>query len=315
MTEHLLYLAAGIVLLYFGAEGLVRGGSGLALRFGIAPLVVGLTVVAFGTSSPELVVSVQAALDGKGAISIGNVVGSNIGNIALILGVASLIYPLEAQIQIIRSEIPVMIGVTVLLCVLLLDGILGKADGAILFCGILIYTGYTVYEAKKQTKGTENYETELSKNKKNVWLQIFLTVFGLALLIFGSDLFVKGAVSIAKNFGLSDAVIGLTIVAIGTSLPELATSVLASIKKESEIAIGNVVGSNIFNILGILGIAALIQPIDASEISKIDTAVMIFTAVLLFPLIKTGMKLVRLEGFFLLVGYAIYIFYLINQAA
>jgi len=312
--EIVLYLIAGLVLLFLGAEGLIRGSSNLAIKMGITPLVVGLTVVAFGTSTPELVVSLKAALLGNSSISLGNIVGSNIANIALILGVAALIRPLDVHAKVIMREIPIMIGISLLLLLLLVDGELGFFDGLIFVVGIVIYTIVNVLMARKEKNPeVDNEFKEGLKSKLGIPVSIFLMIAGLGLLIFGANLFVQSAVAIAKMFNISDAIIGLTIVAIGTSLPELITSAVAAYKKEADIAIGNVVGSNVFNILGILGITALIIPISSVGISYVDLVVMLFAAIILFPLSRTGFSISRWEGAFLLAGYAGYIYYLIPK--
>ncbi|QQS35679.1 MAG: calcium/sodium antiporter [Ignavibacteriales bacterium] len=312
LSDIILFFIAGVVLLFVGAEGLIRGSSNLAIKIGIKPLVVGLTVVAFGTSTPELVVSLKAALIGNGSISLGNVVGSNIANIALILGVAALIKPLDVHTSVILREIPVMIGISLVLMLLLLDGELGFTDGLIFVIGLLVYVFVNVIMALKEKNAEVNSEfNEGLKSKLGISVSILFMIGGLGLLIVGADLFVRSAVAIAKKFDVSDAVIGLTIVAVGTSLPELITSIVASYKKEADIAIGNVVGSNVFNILGILGITALIVPISSAGISYLDLGMMLFTAILLLPLSKSGFSITRLEGGFLLAGYLFYIYYLL----
>lgn len=299
-------------MLFIGAEGLIRGSSNLAIKIGITPLVVGLTVVAFGTSTPELVVSLKAALLGNSSISLGNVVGSNIANIALILGVAALIRPLDVHAKVIMREIPIMIGISILLLLLLIDGELGFIDGLVFVFGILAYTFANVWMARKEKSPEVDIEfKEGLKSKLGIPVSVFLMIAGLGFLIFGANLFVQSAVAIAKIFNVSDAIIGLTIVAIGTSLPELITSIVAAYKKEADIAIGNVVGSNIFNILGILGITALIIPVSSVGISYVDLGVMLFTAIILFPLSRSGFSISRFEGALLLAGYGGYIYYLI----
>lgn len=313
-VEIVLYLVGGLVMLFIGAEGLIRGSSNLAIKIGITPLVVGLTVVAFGTSTPELVVSLKAALLGNSSISLGNVVGSNIANIALILGVAAIIKPLDVHANVIMREIPIMIGITILFLLLLIDGELGFIDGLIFVIGLISYLLVSVLIARKEKNPEVDSEfKEGLKSKLGVSLSIIFMIFGLGLLVLGADLFVQSAVAIAKMFNVSDAIIGLTIVAIGTSLPELITSIVASYKKEADIAIGNVVGSNIFNILGILGITALIIPISSVGLGYVDLGVMLFTAIILFPLSRTGFWISRVEGAILLVGYAGYIFYLLPK--
>jgi cation:H+ antiporter len=312
--EIVLYLVGGLVLLFVGAEGLIRGSSNLAIKIGITPLVVGLTVVAFGTSTPELVVSLKAALLGNSSISLGNIIGSNIANIALILGVAAIIKPLNVHAKVIMREIPIMIGISLLLLFLLLDGEIGFIDGLIFVIGLVVYLIANVMMARKEKNPAVEIEfKEGLKSKLGIPISIILMIVGLGLLILGANLFVQSAVAIAKKFNVSDAIIGLTIVAIGTSLPELITSIVASYKNEADIAIGNVVGSNVFNILGILGITALIIPISSVGISNIDLGVMLFTAIILFPLSRTGFSISRFEGAFLLVGYAGYMYYLLPK--
>jgi cation:H+ antiporter len=312
--EIALYLLGGLVLLFIGAEGLIRGSSNLAIKIGITPLVVGLTVVAFGTSAPELVVSLKAALIGNSSIALGNVIGSNIANIALILGVAALIRPLDVHANVIMREIPIMIGISIMLIILLLDGEIGLIDGVIFVTGVVVYTIVNIFLARKEKNPEVDAEfKEGLESKLGVPISILFVVVGLGLLILGANFFVQSAIAIAKLFHLSDAVIGLTIVAVGTSLPELITSIVASYKKEADIAIGNVVGSNIFNILSILGITAIIIPISSAGISYVDLGIMLIAAIVLFPLSRTGFSITRLEGAMLLSGYVIYIYYLLPK--
>lgn len=313
--EIIIYLFAGLLMLFIGAEGLIRGSSSLALKLGITPLVVGLTVVAFGTSSPELVVSLKAALAGNGDISLGNVIGSNIANIALILGISALIRPMKVQAQVIQREIPIMIFVTLLLVAFLTDSEIGMTEGIVFFIGIVLYTVISVIIAKKEKSRevVDEFIEGVVNKPMNIWLAIVFIIFGLLLLIYGSNLFLEASVEIAKMFGMSQAVIGLTIIAVGTSLPELVTSAVASYKNESDIAIGNVVGSNVFNILFILGLTAIIIPINSSGITLIDIMVMLLTAIVIVPLAWFKFNLNRIEGVFLLIGYAVYIYYLLPK--
>lgn len=309
-------LIAGLVLLYLGAQILVKGGAALAIRLGLNALVVGLTVIAYGTSSPEMVVSVGASLQGNGAIAIGNVVGSNICNIALILGVSALIRPMSVSSQIIRREIPIMIGVSVVLAAMLWDGSIGRIEGGLLFAGIVVYTVLTVQQARAAVKSQAEgeYVDEFPTGSVSLGRSVALVVAGLGVLVVASYLFVGGAVALATAWGVSEAVIGLTVVAVGTSMPEFATSVVAAWRGHGDVAIGNVVGSNIFNILGILGIAALINPIDASGMSRVDLAMMIIMAVAMIPAARTGGKISRLEGAVLLGAYVAYTAWLISLA-
>lgn len=308
----ILYLIGGLVGLFLGGEGLIRGSSSLALKVGISPLVVGLTVVAFGTSSPELLVSLKAALMGSSSIALGNIIGSNIANIALILGLAAVIRPLQVHANVIKREIPIMIGVSLLLVFFLIDDTVGFIEGLIFVILLIAYTIVNIFLSLKENKEIEKEFEEGLKSKLNIPTAVLFIIAGLALLFFGADLFLKGAVSLAKFFNVSDAIIGLTVVAVGTSLPELFTSIVATIKKESDIAVGNAVGSNIFNILSILGISAIIIPIKSDQISYFDLGVMLAAAFILLPLSYSGFRISRLEGFLLLIGYFVYVFLLIQ---
>ena len=314
MTLAIIYLLAGLVLLYFGAEGLVRGSGSLALRLGLSPLVVGLTVVAFGTSSPELMVSLKAALAGQSDISVGNVVGSNICNIGLILGLCALISPIAANSQIVRIDIPIMLGITALALALIADGHLGRVEGIIL-CSILVaYIFFSIHLARRQPADALGAEfgEEVKISKRGLAIDILMVLGGLALLAFGARFLVDGAVIIARTYGWSEALIGLTIVAIGTSLPELATSLLAAVKKESDIAVGNLVGSNIFNLVGILGITAIVHPLRTAGIGAVDLAVMAAFSLVLWPMAYHQQRITRPEGAMLLLGYVAYVFWLVR---
>jgi cation:H+ antiporter len=316
MTSTILILVLGLVLLYFGAEGLVRGSSSLALRLGVGPLLVGLTVVAFGTSTPELVVSLKAAYLGQGDISVGNVVGSNICNIGLILGFCALIIPIKVASQIVRVDTPIMIGVTALAMALLYDGALTRFEGIILFILLLVYVLFSIRLARKQVSDplAGEFSEEIKISKWGTWEDIAFIVGGLVMLVFGARFLVEAAIDIAKAFGLSEAVIGLTIVAVGTSLPEFATSLVAALKKEADIAVGNIVGSNIFNILGILGISSAVTPLSSAGITAIDLGVMMLFALVLWIFSRTGHLLTRFEGFLMLAGYAGYVAWLVALA-
>ncbi len=313
MLHVLLLIGIGSLLLYAGAEALVRGSASLALRLGVTPLAVGLVVVAFGTSSPELTVSIKAALAGNSAISLGNVIGSNICNIALILGLAALVRPIRVQVQVVRREVPIMIGVTALLWLFLLDGTLSRLEGSILILGLLGYVVFSFISARREhsrlqvSNGTE----DVSGMSRHLWLDVLLVVGGLGVLILGTDIFLDGALSLAGLLGLSQAVIGLSVVAVGTSLPELATSIVASIRNEGDIAVGNVVGSNVFNILAILGIAALIMPLRATGFQVQDYLILMATSVAVLPLMRTDWRLDRWEGALLLGAYIFYIWSLV----
>ncbi|NRH27282.1 MULTISPECIES: calcium/sodium antiporter [Pseudomonas] len=313
------YLIAGLVLLVGGAEVLVRGAAKLAAQFGIPPLVIGLTVVAFGTSAPETAVSVQAAMNGSGDLAIGNVVGSNIANVLLVLGATALIAPLIVSRQLIRMDVPLMIGASLLTFGLAWDGELSKIDGAILFTGIVAYTFFLIRSNRNSLdEPDDEFAAEFGLNepaKPYAWLiNLVLIVVGLVLLVGGSHFLVEGAVTLARALGLSELVIGLTVIAIGTSLPELATSILAAFKGERDIAVGNIVGSNLFNLLSVLGLAALVSPSPISvspNALAFDFPVMIAVAVACLPIFFTGYRINRWEGLLFLAYYGAYTLYLV----
>lgn len=322
-----LFLLLGLGLLVAGAEMLVRGGSRLAARLGVSSLLIGLTIVAYGTSAPELAVSAKAALSGQPDIAIGNVVGSNIFNVLFILGVSALITPLVVSQQLVRVDVPIMIGVSVMLILMSLDGKLGLIDGAILLSCFFAYTFLVVKIAKKESKQVQQeYEKEfgsekLSEKKSTSVLlgQIFLIVMGLVVLVIGARLFVESSISLARSFGISELVIALTIVAAGTSMPEVATSIMASIRGERDIAVGNVIGSNIFNIVAILGVSSLLAGQAGLQVSKavfdFDLPIMLAVAVACLPIFFTGHKISRWEGAVFLLYYIFYVVYLILKAS
>ncbi|MBK9015647.1 MAG: calcium/sodium antiporter [Saprospiraceae bacterium] len=315
-----LKLIAGLVLLVVGVQALVRGASKIAAAVGISPLVIGLTIVAFGTSSPELAVSIGSALDGKADIALGNVVGSNIFNVLFILGLSSLIIPLVVHQQLVRLDVPIMIGASLLVMLFGWDGTVQWWEGGIL---VVIGIGYTVFLIRQSRKEhnkevlkdyKEEYGDGNEVKKEKTWLQVILVAVGLALLVFGSRWLVESAVSIATTLGVSELVIGLTIIAAGTSLPEVATSIIASYRKQEDIAVGNVVGSNIFNILFILGLTAIIAPGGVPvnpEAMSFDVPFMVAVAVACLPLFFTGYRIERWEGFVFLGYYVAYTAYII----
>ena len=313
----------GLGLLVLGGEALVRGASRLATAVGVSPLVIGLTVVAFGTSSPELAVSVQSSLSGQADIAIGNVVGSNIFNVLFILGIAAVITPLVVSAQLIRRDVPLMIGVSVLLFLMAIDGQLGRLDGIILFLAIIAYTTWSIWQSRREKQPLrEEFAGEFGyKGPKAAWhiaLQIGYVLAGLGLLVLGSRWLVDGAVAMAQLLGVSQLVIGLTIVALGTSLPEVATSIVASLRGERDIAVGNVVGSNIFNILAVLGFAAATSPqalLVSSAALAFDIPVMIAVAVASLPIFFTGGVIARWEGLLFFGYYVAYTVYLLLSAA
>jgi cation:H+ antiporter len=308
-----LLILAGLVILTFGAELLVRGSSSAALRIGVSPLVVGLTVVAFGTGSPEFVVSLTAAFEGNSGIALGNIIGSNISNIALILGIAALIRPLAVKAEILRREMPVLVAASGLLWLFVYDGEMSRVEGGILVFGALVYTVLIYWLSRQKVKKEvlEEFEEAVETTGKNPLVDGVMLVGGLALLIVGANVLLNGSVTIAKGFGISDVVIGLTIVAIGTSLPELATSAVAAYKNEPDIAFGNAIGSSILNILAILGLTALIQPFAAEGVRMLDLGAMMISVGFLYVMMGRRFVLDRIEAAILLICYAAYIYTLL----
>ncbi|MDO9600837.1 MAG: calcium/sodium antiporter [Rhodocyclaceae bacterium] len=311
----------GLVLLVAGAEFLVRGAARLASRLGISPLVIGLTVVAFGTSAPELAVSVQAGLAGQADIAVGNVVGSNIVNVLLILGISALIVPLVVSQQLVRIDVPLLIGASVLFLLMGQDGHIGLFDGILLFAGIVGYILFALRQSRKESAQIEDeYAQEFGGGEKlggALPLQIALIVAGLAMLVLGSHWLVEGAVAFARLFGVSELIIGLTIVAIGTSLPELATSVVAALRGERDIAVGNVVGSGIFNLLAIAGIAAMVTPGGlevAPALVRFDIPIMLAAAFACLPVFAKGHLIPRWQGMLFIAYYVAYVAYLVLDA-
>ena len=310
MITSLTLLILSLMALYIGAGWLVQGSSALALKANISPLVIGLTIVAFGTSAPELAVSLGATLRGQGDIAIGNIVGSNIFNIGVILGVSATICPLQVKKQLLRIDIPIMLAATILFTILFWNGTLGRMEGLFFLTGIIIYTLFSLLYSRKQE---EEPNLELEEQPKHWAVDTLTIIGGLVVLVFASRLLVDNAVSIAKELGVSEAVIGLTIVAAGTSMPELATSVVAAYKHKTDIAIGNIVGSNLFNILAIAGSCSLMHPIEAKNVNYIDLLVMLAISILLLPLMKSGQKISRTEGATLILIYVIYLFWLLRD--
>jgi cation:H+ antiporter len=316
------FFVAGLVVLVAGAELLVRGASRLSLRHGISPLVIGLTVVAFGTSSPEMAVSVRSGLAGQADIALGNVVGSNIFNVLAVLGLAALIAPLVVQQQLVRFDVPLVVGLSVVILMMAQDGRIGALDGLLLFGGLIAYTAFLIRQSRREAAAVlAEYAKEFGDAAAG-WparlpVQLACIIGGLGLLALGATWLVDSAVSIARALGISDAVVGLTIVAAGTSFPELATSVVAAMRGERDIAVGNVVGSSVFNLLGILGIAALVTPGGLSvspALVNFDIPVMIAVAFACLPIFATGHRIARWEGAVFLGYYAVYAGYLILGA-
>ena len=311
----------GFVLLYFGAEWLVKGSSSMARSLGVTPIVIGLTVVAFGTSAPELVVSVISSIQAKSMIAVGNVVGSNICNIALVLGLSAVFNPIKSDPSVVKRDIPIMLAISLYLLLLSYNSNLGRIEGTTLFAGVILYTFFNYSLAKKEIAGAADIESELedigfiaSRPK-----QILLIVIGIAGVVGGAQIVVNNAVQIMTILGVSEKFIGLTIVAFGTSLPELATSVVAAMRGEMDISIGNLVGSNVFNIMSVLGVASMVRPIPipggfiASGL-WIDYLVMIFTSFLPWLMMRKDFTVNRRNGVVLLACYAGYLVYLIVKA-
>ena len=319
LIQALMFLL-GLVALIAGAEALVRGASRLAVAWGVTPLVVGLTVVAFGTSAPEMAVSVGAALSGSSDLAIGNVVGSNIANVLLILGISALIAPLLVHEQVIRQEIPIMIGASLVVVAMALDGNIGRVEATLLFVLVIVYTVFLVVQSRRATQATEvEYASEIPTSQwdRHWSVQAVLVIGGLGLLVLGAGWLVDSAVAFARVMGVSDLVIGLTVVAVGTSMPEIATSLIAALRGQRDIAVGNVVGSNIFNLLAVLGAAGVVSTSglgvpDAAR--NFDLWVMLAVAFACLPILLTGREIARWEGGVFLGYYAAYVLYLILAA-
>jgi cation:H+ antiporter len=309
---NILFLFLGIVLLTCGGEALIRGSLAAAKRLGVSPLLSGLVIVGFGTSAPELVVSVNAAIEGRPDIAIGNVVGSNIGNILLILGLCAVITPLAVKPLVLRRDAVTVVAASTLFLVLVWGSALGRSDAAIFLGGLTLYLVWAYrserFEAAPSGELHQAEAEEISMGSKSVFWIVIAVGLGLILLIGGSQVLLIGAIGIAEHFDIPEAVIGLTLVAVGTSLPELSISLIAAIRRHADVAIGNILGSNIFNLLGILGVSALLQPLPVhARILQFDQWVMLGTSLLLLLFLYTQRCLSRLEGGMLLAGYGIYV--------
>jgi cation:H+ antiporter len=322
VTADVMALILGLTALVVGGELLVRGASRIALVCGVSPLVIGLTVVAFGTSSPEAAVSVFSSLRGATGVAVGNVLGSNIFNILVVLGVSALVAPLKVHQQVVRFDAPLGVGVTLLLAGLSIDGNIGRLDGAILFGGILVYTFWAVRKSRTESlEIQQEYAKEFGsrvQRRGHIALQALFIAAGVGLLVFGSDRLVDGASAMAGRLGVSDLIIGLTIVAAGTSLPEVATSVIAGIRGERDIAVGNAIGSNLFNILCVLGLAGLVAPRGLPvppEALRFDLWVMLGSSALALPVFFTGYRISRWEGAVFVMFYILYLGFLVLSAS
>lgn len=306
MMIDVLLIVVGVVLVLFGADKLTEGASALARRMNVPEIVIGLTIVAAGTSAPELFVSIVSALKGTPDMAVGNVVGSNTMNAMLIVGCAAMVAPMAISPSTVKKDIPFSVLASVALIVLALDSFLGRVDGIILLAGFAAFMVYTLMQAKAGS-------SEAVKEVSPIWKNLLFVVFGLAGLVVGSNLFVDSASSVALSLGISEGVVGLTIVAGGTSLPELATSVVAARKGQSAIAIGNVIGSNVFNILLILGLTATISPLEIEGITTIDMAVMLLSVALVWFFSRTRYTVERWEGAVLVGGYMLYLGWLLTS--
>ncbi|MBK5100032.1 MAG: calcium/sodium antiporter [Desulfobacteraceae bacterium] len=326
MLLNLTLFVIGLLMLYFGAEWLVKGSSSLARSLGLTPVVIGLTVVAFGTSAPELVVSIVSSLKDRSMIAVGNVVGSNICNIALVLGLAALFQPITSHRSIVKRDIPIMLGISLYLLLLLVDSNLGRLEGGTLFTGIILYTLLNYHLAIKESKqGSDGDNPSIELAVEEVGYvssrskQVILIVVGIVGVVAGAEILIDSAVTIMSVLGVSEKFIGLTIVAFGTSLPELATSVVAALRKEMDISIGNLVGSNVFNILSVLGAASLVRPIPIpggfiESGLLIDYLVMILISSLPWLMMRKDFTVTRKDGFILLCCYVGYLAYLILKS-
>lgn len=308
MLLDILLIIIGVALVLKGADFLTEGASALARRMHVPEIVIGLTIVAAGTSAPELFVSVVSALNGTPDLAVGNVVGSNTMNCMLIVGCAAMVAPMTISRSTVRKDIPFAVMASILLTCIALDNYLGRIDGIILLLGFVVFMAYTLLQAKN---GQAEPQTEV--RQLNPWLSVLFLVIGLAMLVAGSNIFVGSASSVAAALGISEGVIGLTVVAGGTSLPELATSVVAARKGQSAIAIGNVIGSNVFNILMILGLTAVISPLQIEGITTIDMAVMLISVILVWLFSFTRFTVERWEGALLVIGYLVYLWWLISS--
>ncbi len=308
----------GILGVYIGAEWLVKGSSNLSRELGIRPIIIGLTVVAFGTSSPELAVSLSASIKESDEIAIGNIIGSNIANIGLVLGVSALVFPLKVERIIMKSELPLMIAISVALYLMAIDKEIGFVDGLFLFTGIMVFTGYQIYSTINSKQKSSNLMSDTnmaglankqsSTRRKKLLLNILFIVAGLVGLLIGAHLLVKTAIFIAGRCGISEMVIGLTAVAFGTSVPEMATSVVSAFRKEAELCVGNIIGSNIFNILMVIGSVALIRPLNVMQGTIFfELPAMLLFSVALIPMMRGTLAINRIEGFILVLGYFAFI--------
>lgn len=307
-------LIGGLIVLIVAGEILVRGAVGIALKFNIPTLVIGMTIVSFGTSAPELLVSLKAALNNHPELAIGNVIGSNVANIALVLGITTMILPITVKRSSAMVDWPIMMGTTILFFVFISNKTIEWYEGAIFTVGLIGFNYYMFWDAKRKNK-TEELEEDVQEVKKSsLGLNILFIAIGAIGLAFGANWLLDGAVKIASNFGVSEHVIGVTIVAFGTSVPELITSVVAAFKKHTDISVGNLIGSNIFNLLGVIGITAMVKEIPISnQVLNSDAYWLLAISLLVFPLMIIGFRINRIRGFTLFAAYCIYIYFVVSK--
>jgi len=315
VLANVLWFLAGLGALVVGAEVMVRGGAKVASRFGISPIVIGLTVVSIGTSMPELAVGVVAAVEGNGALAVGNIAGTNVVNLLLVLGLSALLLPLALEMRTLRFELPVMAGAAVLLWLLVLDGVLTRIDGVVLTVGAVVYTLAVVRTARRESRDvTTEFTAAYPKPEARTALHILMTLAGIAIIVIGAERLVDGAVGMAREFNVSDALIGLTVVAIGTSAPELVTTVVSTLRGERDIAIGNLLGSSIYNILLILGITCLVPAHGLAlpaQLVRIDIPIMVVATLICIPIFITGRRVSRVEGGAMVGAYVAFLAFLL----
>jgi cation:H+ antiporter len=306
-------LIGGLVILIIAGEALVRGAVGVALKFNIPTLVIGMTVVSFGTSAPELLVSLKAALNNHAELAIGNVIGSNIANIALVLGITTMILPITVKRSTAKVDWPIMMVTTILFYVFIINAKIEWYEGLIFVIGLIAFNVYMFWNSNKQSNKEALGKDVEGVKKSNIFLNIFLIIIGSIGLAFGANWLLDGAIQIASNFGVSEHVIGVTIVAFGTSVPELITSVMAAFKKHTDISVGNLIGSNIFNVLGVLGITSLVKEIPVTtQVITNDIFWVLAISFIVFPLMVIGYKINRLRGFILFASYCVYIYFVVS---
>ncbi len=314
MLYDILRFIAGLAILYFGADWLIRGAASLALKFGIRPLVVGLTVIALGTSMPEFIVNFFAAMSGEDSLALGNIIGSNVANIALILGVSALVYPMNVSKGMLRKEYPILLGIMAGFYYLASDGLISKNDGMLLVGTLVLFLLFVVLDARRSNGEGVDTSSVAAEGLLPTWKKILFLVGGIVMLTVGARLMVIGAVNIADSLGISKVIVGLTVVAIGTSLPELAASVMCAIRQEADLSFGNVLGSNILNVLFVVGLISIIRPLSVEpDTINLHMPIMIGFTLLLLPIARTNYQISRVEGAFLVAAFIGYLYYLVLE--